>query len=403
MRASIISTGEELLSGETTDTNSAWIAESLWAQGVDVRCMITAGDALKELCWALEQAKVHGSIVLCTGGLGPTSDDLTAQAVAAWAGVPLEKNLEAMAQIEERYRSRGRSVNEANRKQAYVPSGAEILENHWGSAPGFVVSHDGCRVFCVPGVPVEMRNMFVKYIAPELVVKAPPVLVRIRTFGCSESRLAELLENVDLGGASLGFRAHIPEVQVKLRFSGVASATMTSAVVARVCAVLDRWIYNVDGGDLAETVVSQLTRSGETVCLAESCTAGMLSAWLADVPGASAVLERGVVAYSNEAKHDLLQVSEKTLAANGAVSEAVAKEMAQGARQMAGTTWGVSITGIAGPGGGTTSKPVGTVHIAIAGPSGLHHQHAVIPGSRTQVRKRAAGAALALLLRVRLD
>ena len=401
MRAAIISTGEELLTGETTDTNSAWLAESLWAQGVDVRCMVTAGDALEELCWALEQAASHGSIVVCTGGLGPTSDDRTAEAVASWMGVSIEQNEDALAQIEERYRNRGRPMNDANRKQAMVPSGAVILENHWGSAPGFMVSHHGCRVFCVPGVPFEMRKMFSKYIATAVTVQTPPILVRIRTFGCAESRLVELLEGIDLGGATLGFRAHIPEVQVKLRFTAEISEESRTSAVERVCSALGRWIYNVDGGDLAETVVVQLSHARETVSFAESCTAGMISAWLADVPGASSVLERAVVVYSNESKQDLLQVSVDTLASHGAVSEAVAKEMAEGVRQLAGSTWGVSVTGIAGPGGGTAQKPVGTVHIAVSGPTGVHHQHAVIPGSRSQVRKRAAGAALALLLRAR--
>jgi nicotinamide-nucleotide amidase len=401
VQAAIISTGEELLTGETTDTNSAWISESLWAQGVDVRCMLTAGDALEELCWAIEQATSRSSIVVCTGGLGPTVDDRTAEAVAVWAGVPLEKSMEAMAQIEERYRRRGRDLNAANRKQAHVPKGAEILENHWGSAPGFVFNHQGCRVFCVPGVPLEMRKMFERYIADAVRVEAPPVLVRIRTFGCAESRIAELLEGVDLGGATLGFRAHIPEVQVKLRFEADVPEATKSAAVERVCSVLERWVYNVDGGDLAQTVVSELRLSGETVCLAESCTAGMISAWLADVPGASAVLNRAVVVYSNEAKQDLLAVSAESVDAHGAVSEVVAKEMAKGALDLGGSTWAVSVTGIAGPGGGSTHKPVGTVHIAVAGPTGTHHQHAVIPGSRSQVRKRASGAALALLLRAR--
>jgi len=403
MRAAIISTGEEVLTGETIDTNSAWIADSLWTHGVDVRCMMTAGDALEEICWAFEQAAMRSSIVVCTGGLGPTSDDRTAEAVAAWAGVPMERNAEALAQIEQRYARWGRTVNEANRTQADLPKGAVILENSWGSAPGFMVHHGDCRVFCVPGVPIEMRKMFDQHIAPKLAVTAPPVLVRIRTFGCPESRLAELLEDVDLGGATLGFRAHIPEVQIKLRFEGDEETQDIEMVVSRVCGVLERWVYNVDGGDLAETVVSSLTESGDTVCLAESCTAGMTTSWLADVPGASAVLERAVVVYSNQAKQDLLSVSEDTLAAHGAVSEPVAKEMAEGARTMSGATWGVSLTGIAGPGGGTDTKPVGTVHIAVSGPSGIHHQHAVILGSRAQVRKRAAGAALALLLRAKAD
>ena len=401
LRAAIISTGEEVLSGETTDTNSAWLAESLCDQGVDVRCMLTAGDDLQGLCWALEQASSRAEVVVMTGGLGPTQDDRTAEAVARWSGVSLAVSDEAMKQIEERYRRRGREVNEANRKQALLPVGSLVLENRWGSAPGFSIQHDGVQVFCFPGVPTEMRSMFSAHMVTRLTVEDPPILVRIRTFGCAESRLAEILDSVDLGSARLGFRAHIPEVQVKLLFPAGTKPSDREAVLGRVQGVLSPWTYSVDGGDLAETVVSELAAAGETVSLAESCTAGMTSAWIADVPGSSAVLERGVVSYSNQAKLDLLGVLPETLAANGAVSEAVAREMAVGIKRSGGTTWGLSLTGIAGPGGGTPDKPVGTVHIAVAGPRGVHHQHAVIPGTRAQVRRRAAGAVLALLLRAR--
>ena len=401
VRAAIISTGEEVLSGETTDTNSAWLAESLWAQGVEVRCMLAAGDDTESLCWALEQAASQADVVIMTGGLGPTVDDRTAEAVATWSCSTLVLHPEAMEQIEDRYRKRGVPMNEANRKQAWFPKDARVLENRWGSAPGFVIRHMGVDVFCVPGVPFEMRSMFAAHMAGTLTVEEPPTLVRIRTFGCAESQLAEVLDGVDIGTARLGFRAHIPEVQVKLLFPAATPATRRNVVVERVANALSKWVYCINGGDLAETVVSELSTARETVSVAESCTAGMTSAWIADVPGSSAVLDRGVVSYSNESKIELLGVSPQTLSEYGAVSEPVAREMAMGIRRVGHTTWGVSLTGIAGPGGGTPSKPVGTVHIAVAGPGGVWHQHAVIPGNRAQVRKRAAGAVLALLLRAR--
>ena len=401
MKAAIISTGEELLTGETTDTNSAWIAENLWAAGIDVVCMLTVGDRLQDLHWALEQATAQASVVFMTGGLGPTVDDRTSEVIGQWMGDSLVLHDDALAQISDRYAARGRPLNDANRKQAWLPSTAQLLENRWGTAPGFMVSKDGVRVFCFPGVPLEMKKMFGVHALPVLHPGAGPQLVRIRTFGCAESRLSEMLDGVDLGSASLGFRAHIPEVQVKLRFPPETATSHVSDVVDRVHQVLHRWTYNIDGGDLAETVVSELKQAGETLCLAESCTAGMTAAWLADVPGSSAVLDRGIVSYSNQAKMDLLGVSEETLSVHGAVSEPVARQMALGAREMADTTWGLSLTGIAGPGGGSDAKPVGTVHIAVAGPMGVVHQHAVIPGARAQVRKRAAGAVLSLLLRTR--
>jgi len=399
--AVILSTGEELLTGETVDTNSAWLAASLWGLGVQVRSMLTAGDDLPGLVRAIRAACDQGHLVICTGGLGPTEDDRTAAAVAAWAGLGLSESSEALAQIECRYRARGREVSAANRKQAMLPDGATVLENRWGSAPGFSVHHKGSTIFCLPGVPVEMRNMFNVHIADSLASSESPTLVRLRTFGVSESRLQTMMDGVDLGGADLGFRAHIPEVQIKLRFPIGTSEDAREIVVRRVSDVLGEALYSVDGGDLAESVIGVLTQEGETLSLAESCTAGMTSSWLAEVPGASAVLMEGVVVYSNESKVRSAGVGADVIAGNGAVSRSVAVALAEGIRVKANTTWGIGITGIAGPGGGSEAKPVGTVHIAVAGPSGTRHQTAVIPGDRNQVRIRAAGAALALLLRFR--
>jgi nicotinamide-nucleotide amidase len=397
----ILSTGEELLTGETVDTNSAWLAASLWGLGAQVRSMLTAGDDMLGLVRAIRTACEHGSVVICTGGLGPTDDDRTAQAVAAWAGLGLSESTEALIQVESRYRTLGREVSAANRKQAMLPDGAIVLENRWGTAPGFSVDHNDSTIFCLPGVPMEMRNMFKAHIAALLSTSESPTLVRMRTFGVAESRLQTMMNGLDLGGADLGFRAHIPEVQIKLRFPTGTSADAQRGVVRRVSDVLGEALYSVDGGDLAENVIEVLSQAGETLSLAESCTAGMTSAWLAEVPGASAVLMEGVIVYSNESKERSVGVGADVIAANGAVSKPVALALAEGIRSKADTTWGIGITGIAGPGGGSEAKPVGTVHIAVAGPSGTRHQTAVIPGDRNQVRIRAAGAALALLLRCR--
>lgn len=397
----ILSTGEELLTGETVDTNSAWLAASLWGLGAQVRSMLTAGDDMLGLVRAIQTACDHGSVVICTGGLGPTDDDRTAQAVAAWAGLGLSESTEALTQIESRYRTLGRKVSAANRKQAMLPDGAIVLENRWGTAPGFSVGHNDSTIFCLPGVPMEMRHMFKAHIAALLSTSESPTLVRMRTFGVAESRLQTMMNGLDLGGADLGFRAHIPEVQIKLRFPTGTSADAQRRVVGRVSDVLGESLYSVDGGDLAENVIEVLSGAGETLSLAESCTAGMTSAWLAEVPGASAVLMEGVIVYSNESKERSVGVGADVIAANGAVSKPVALALAEGIRSKADTTWGIGITGIAGPGGGSEAKPVGTVHIAVAGPSGTRHQTAVIPGDRNQVRIRAAGAALALLLRCR--
>ena len=398
-RVALISTGEELLTGETVDTNSAWLAASLWDHGLIVRRMLTAGDDLEGLNWALSAAGDVADLVICTGGLGPTEDDRTAEAVAAWAGQSLVENREALSQIEARYRARGREVSAANRKQALLPAEAVVLGNRWGSAPAFAVQRGGTQIFCLPGVPVEMRKIFEAHLSPQLVVDDPPTLVRIRTFGVAESRLQAMMAKLDLGAADLGFRAHIPEVQIKLRFGPQVPEEDRSAVTATVCGALGDAVFSVDGGDLASTVIERLTSAGQTVALAESCTAGMISAWLADVAGASAVLMESAVVYSNAAKTRAVGVDADLILTHGAVSEPVARALAEGMRARAGTTWGIGVTGIAGPGGGTEAKPRGTVHIAVAGPDGTVHQHAVIPGTRAQVRRRAAGAALALLLK----
>jgi len=394
----LISTGEELLTGETIDTNSAWLAAEVWDRGFYVSRMLTCGDALEDLVWAFKEATQASDKVICTGGLGPTVDDRTAIALAEWAGVPCEESAEALAQITERYARRGRAVSEANRKQAWLPQGAVVLENRWGSAPGFALTHAGSTVVCLPGVPLEMRKIFATAVAPMWTASAPTVVHKVRSFGVAESRLQAILGELDLGDAELGFRAHIPEVQVKLRFDGASQPKHREAVVERVKNALGDSVYSVDGGDLAETVVQRLMSRDETVALAESCTAGLVSGWLGDVSGVSAVLLESVVTYANEAKVRL-GVPEKDIIDNGAVSESVARAMASAVRERAQSTWGVSITGIAGPSGGTPTKPVGTVHIAVCGPSGEAHQVAVIPGSRKQVRMRAAGGALALLLR----
>ena len=253
--AVLISTGEELLTGETTDTNSAWLAGALWDRGVRVRRMLTAGDDLEGLLWALDEATRVSQMVICTGGLGPTVDDRTAEAVALWAGVDREECSVALEQVVARYRKRGRTVSEANRKQAYLPVGATILENRWGSAPAFSVSHGGSTVFCLPGVPIEMRHIFEAHISDDLVAESPVVMHRVRTFGVAESRLHMILGALDLGSAELGFRAHIPEVQVKLRFDGGGPKAENEAVLASVVETLGDAVYSVDGGDLAETVV----------------------------------------------------------------------------------------------------------------------------------------------------
>lgn len=400
-RVAIISQGEELLTGETVDTNSAWLAEQCWALGVPVVRMVTAGDACAEIIWALEATTSSVDLVICTGGLGPTSDDLTAESVAAWAGVSLVQDKAALAQIVARFAAWSRPMSPANTKQAYIPVGAKVLENRWGTAPGFSMTHSGACVICVPGVPTEMRHMFRAHIAPWLVGhhgSSSPHLHRVRTIGVGESRLQDRLNSVDLGGAALGFRSHLPEVQVKLRFAADVHPNHREAVVARVVAAIGRGVYTVDGGDLPTEVGRRLAAANATLAVAESCTAGTLTAWLGGVPGASRYLLEGAVVYANAAKIRTCGVSEAVIAQHGAVSEAVARQLAEGIRTRARSTYGIGITGIAGPSGGSPEKPVGTVHIAVSTPERTKHHLFRFPGTRGQITQRAAGLALSMLL-----
>ena len=398
VRIAIVSQGEEILGGKTVDTNAAWLAEQSIDAGHPTRRMVTAGDQVQDILWALQEAAKVSDVILCTGGLGPTSDDLTAEAVAQWAQVPIERRADALAQIEARYAQWGRTMIPNNAKQADLPQGSRILPNALGTAPGFAIDVAGKTLYCMPGVPREMRPMFLNHVLPSMAQGHPPIIHRIRTIGVPESHLQQTLGPMDLGPCTLGFRSHSPEVIVKLVYEPDTPEAIRSRHVAQAVAAIGRGVYTVDGGDLAEVLSERLVARGETLALAESCTSGQVSAWVGSVPGASRYLIEGAVVYANEAKMRSCGVSAEDLTAHGAVSEPVARQLAQGIRQRAQTTWGVGITGIAGPGGGSEDKPVGTVHIAIAGPDVDVHQRYRIPGNRAQITLRAAGMALGLLL-----
>jgi len=401
VQLSILSQGEELLGGETVDTNSAWLAARATELGFAPRRMVTARDSVEDIVWALEASAAASEVILCTGGLGPTVDDLTAEAVSDWANLPLRQDPEALAQIEARYAHWNRVMDATNTKQADLPEGAEILPNPMGTAPGFYVRKGEHHLFCMPGVPREMKPMFLEQVANKLAKirnSDPPILHRIRTIGVPESRLQKVLGQIALAPARLGFRSHIPEVIVKLMFSPDTPAAIQEARIDTVVEAIGRGVYSVNGGDLAEVVGERLVAKGDTLALAESCTGGQLSAWIASVPGASRYLLEGIVAYANEAKIRSCGVIPSDLESHGAVSEQVARQLAEGIRARAGASWGIGITGIAGPGGGSADKPVGTVHIAVAGAAQTVHHRFRIPGDRAQITSRAAGMALSMLL-----
>lgn len=406
--AILLSQGDEVVTGQTTDTNAAWLATELTDLGLDVVRHITVGDRLGDIAEVFEAAARLGDLVLCTGGLGPTDDDLTAEACAKAFGLRLALDEEALTHIENLFRAFGREMAESNRKQAMLPTTARRLDNHQGTAPGFAFDAHGALVACMPGVPREMRAMFTNTVLPlvrERFHLTPARLVTLRTTGVGESALQDRIGRFEHAQAVLAYRTSLGENQIKLRFQpGVADAEVR-AVVDDVAARIGSPLFVIeglergDGGNLATVIGRALVTGGHTLAVAESCSGGRLAALCTAESGASAWFLEGAVTYTNEAKMARLGVPEALLAKHGAVSEPVARAMAEGIRTRAGSTYGLATTGIAGPTGGSPGKPVGTVHMALATPTGTHHRLARLAGDRHRIQSLTAHAALDMLRR----
>ncbi len=418
--AEILSQGDEVVTGQIADTNAAWLSTRLTDLGFVVQRHTAVGDRLGDLVAVLREIAGRCDLCVCTGGLGPTTDDLTAEAVAVAFDAPLALDEEAMAQIEAMYQRYSRRMPEINRKQAWLPTGSVRLDNRWGTAPGFAFQAGATRFVFMPGVPREMRPMFDENVVPDLGPRFDLMagrLVTLRTAGVGESDLQERIGVFDEPGFVLGYRTILPENQVKLRLSPEVDAATERRVVSRLVAALGTAVFTVEGltpvegtraslpgvdcggGELAEVIGRHLRASSATLSVAESCTGGRIAAACTAVPGASDWFLDGLVTYANAAKERLLGVSRETLATHGAVSEAVAREMAVGCRERSGATWAIGITGIAGPGGGSLEKPVGTVYIAIASPGGVTHRAIRLGGDRARIQALATGGALDTLRR----
>ena len=415
--AEILSQGEEVVTGQVIDTNAAWLSEQLSSLGFIVQRHTTVGDRMDDLEQAFDATARSADLVICTGGLGPTDDDLTAEAVSRASGQPLEFDPIAWEDLKEKYVKYSHIMPQSNRKQVLFPAHSVRLDNDWGTAPGFATlpefhpEHRALMIF-LPGVPKEMRAMFATRVLPLLKehfkLKVRP-LVTLRTTGVGESTLQEKIGMFSLPEASLSYRTILPENHVKIRFEPSVSPERIQEISTQVITKIGRPLFSVHGlpmplpgidclgGGLAEVIGRRLLARGESLAVSESCTGGQVSANCTAIPGASAWFFEGVVTYTNRAKSRLLGVPEEILAANGAVSEPVARAMAEGVRQKAGTTWGLSTTGIAGPGGATPGKPVGTVHIAVSGPHHTHHRLLQLVGDRSRVQSLATAAVLDLL------
>jgi nicotinamide-nucleotide amidase len=376
MIAEIIATGEEIRTGALVDTNSAYIAQALEESGVEVVGLNGVGDDLERLRALLMGVGSRADVCILTGGLGPTVDDLSAEAAAAAGGVPLHLDPQAMASIEEFFHKRSRPMNPSIRKQAMLPQGSEVLFNPVGTAPGFSLKIDRCLFFFLPGVPFEMKRMLADHVLPRIQVfmggQRDHRLIRTLTcFGLTESVTGERLSGLEkeFPGVRLGLRAKFPVIQVKLYASG-PDETAVSQQLYKAAAWARQQLGDIvfsDSDESMEAVSGRLLRERKvTLAVAESCTGGLISHLLTEVPGSSDYFLFSAVAYANEAKTVVLRVSAETLLRCGAVHEETAGEMARGARQLVGATYGLATTGIAGPAGGSAEKPVGTVCIGLS-------------------------------------
>lgn len=407
----IVTVGDELLLGETVDDNAAWLGRRLAQRGIRVERRATVGDDAETIRSAVADGLERTGTVLCTGGLGPTHDDVTRPAVAALFGRELVRDDAVLASIRARFEARGTPMPPGNQGQALVPRGATVLANPRGTAPGLVLEDEGGRAaVLLPGVPLEMRALVDGEVLPWLERRwagalRPARHRLLRTTGIAESALAERTREVveGLRGVTLAFLPAPTGVDLRLTAwadsdERTANATLDAAEGAlreRIGSAL----YGSGGDDLVGVVGVLLRRRGLTLAVAESCTGGLLAKRLTDGAGASDFFAGGVVAYSNEAKVELLGVAEEVLHTDGAVSEAAARAMARGAAQRLGAGTALSVTGVAGPGGGSEAKPVGTVWFGVALPDGVRAMRHHFPGDRQEIRERSAQAALDLLRR----
>jgi nicotinamide-nucleotide amidase len=400
MRAVVIAVGDELVSGRTVDTNSAHVAAALAEAGVQPHRQITVGDAEDDIAEAVSEAAAAAEVVVVTGGLGPTADDLTRQGLAKALGAELALDEASLSEIEAFFRLRGRRMRGANRVQAMVPAGAEALPNPLGTAPGIAARLGRARVFALPGVPHEMERMFAEQVAPRLPAGRGATFTRlVHAFGAGESDIAaEIADLMDRGAApTVGITAcsGLISIRVVARAAGAEAARrQAEGCVREVRRRLGQLVVGEDGDTLAAAVGRALRERRQTLATAESCTGGLLGALLTDVAGSSDYYLGGVVAYADDLKRDALGVPEAMLAEHGAVSEPVAAAMASGCRERFASHWAVGVTGIAGPAGGSEDKPVGLAYVALAAPDGTNVERHVFPGDRATIRGRAAMAAM---------
>jgi nicotinamide-nucleotide amidase len=371
-KAVILSTGDELITGRVVDTNSSYIADKFWSLGLEVVAILKVGDTKERLLWALQQGLELGELIIGTGGLGPTADDLTTEVVAEFLGRKLKMDEDVAEALKRRFESRGFPWTLNNLKQALFPEGADIIPNPMGTAPGFRVSvGQGKNLLWLSGVPKEMEAMLkesvLPWVAQERKAGGEISSCTFKIHGLTESRLDDILKPISLSEeARLSFRAHYPDLSLRLIVRGEGREEKIQKLRAQIRELISPYIYAEGEEGLEEIVGKLLLEKGWTLALAESCTGGYISHRITRIAGSSAYFKSAAVTYSNESKIHLLGVKTATLERYGAVSRETALEMAQGIRGQAEADIGLSVTGIAGPTGGSPEKPVGTVWMGIA-------------------------------------
>ena len=406
----IITIGTEILLGHLIDTNAVHIARELADAGVDVYAKHSVGDNTERLAAMLSDTLARADGAITTGGLGPTVDDLTKDAVARAAGVGLELHEPSLRAIEERFKYFGRTMSDNNRRQAMLPVGSYVLENPHGTAPGFVIVRaDGKFIACMPGVPREMKPMLAERLIPWMKeryqLRSAIYTKTIRTVGWGESEVDKRIEDLfrSQENPKIAVLAHEGRVDIKVMAKATSRAeadAMIEPLAVELRGRLGNGIFGEDEQTLPGAIIAECTKRGVRLATAESCTGGAIADALVSVPGASAVFVGGVVAYDNAIKTSLLGVDAGLIARVGAVSEEVAIAMAAGARERLGTQFAISTTGIAGPDGGSDEKPVGLVWFGLANPDGsVDSRSMTFPGNRDDIRRRATTAALSLLWR----
>lgn len=407
LSAEIVAIGSELLTPTKTDTNSLWITEKLNDIGIEVKLKTIVGDDESRLEETLRDALRRSDIVITTGGLGPTSDDITRLCTANALDRKLVYHNEIEIHLRERFRAWGREMPEINKRQAFVIDGAEILPNPNGSAVGMFVEFDGKILVVLPGPPRENQPMFLENIFPKLKVIAGDVYVNrriIKVSGKGESAVDEIAEPIYSAYPDVQTAILFNKSEVEIHVAAVSDKAETAAatvakLVAELAAALGKAVFSVNGETMEEVVGKRLSELGQTVSVAESCTGGLIGQRFTIVPGSSAYFIEGAVTYSNEAKIRTLDVPAAIIEKHGAVSAECAEAMAAGIRLRAMTDHAISVTGIAGPDGGSDEKPVGTVFIGYAGTSGVKSIKISLPGDRYLIRWRASQAALDYLRR----